>query len=176
MVFLFYYPSLYPNNKNNHNKPIRLLNLRILLEPYTNIYGFNTYPYNKKVSFNNLPIFLENLFGIKHTHIKNFNSIHSTCIKNKNISVFVVLLDPNKFKEIIELLESNGHWFVPQTKLLFYNNPLNISINVNIVEHVLNYYNNKQARIDGITCINNTHTNLKINTFLDIVGTLRGMI
>ena len=175
---MFYYPSSY-SNKNK--KMIKLFNIRVLLETQNDICGFKTYPYTSKVSFDNLPVFLDDTFGIKHTHIKDFNSIHSTFIKNKKVTVFVVLLDPTQFTEIIDILESNGRYFIQQNKLLFYTNSLNPSITDNIdidtSDKVLNYYNTKKATLDGISCIDNTNThNLNIISFLDIVDTLRGIV
>ena len=183
IVFMFYYPSSYSNttNKNNKNKMIKLFNIRVLLETQNDICGFKTYPYNSKVSFDNLPVFLDDTFGIKPTHIKEFNSIHSKFIKNKKVTVFVVLLDPTQFTEIINILESNGHYFIQQTKLLFYDNYLNTSITDNIdigidtADKVLNYYNTKKATLDGISCIDNKNK-LNIISFLDIVDTLRGIV
>lgn len=176
-------------NKKKYKDKLLLHKFTLLNEfnTETKTSGFRIHQTDMKITMITIPKLLNDEYNLNKTDIIEFNPIHKKKITkivdtqlnnnytNKNLSIFIILLNPKNKTTIIEKLNTikSPNKYILYDKLRFYNLE---SINNEDISATLINFNNLNIFPKNSIIINNINKQLKLDFYRDILDSLMGLI
>ena len=145
----------------------------------TTVTGYRLYSSENTISIKDVPDLLMKHYNLKLKDIADYTPISRKILnKNKlhNISLYVVVLNPSKFK-VFKKKTSANHTFVKIQTILFYDLKT-VSTNLDVAQSIINYdkLNNLNSKEAEKIHINESSTMVTSISNLSILNSLKGTL